>query len=51
MLDNYYKQYNIKYNKLISPEYNDNWNKETYSMYLAKNSIIPPKEWEHESNL
>ena len=45
MLDKYYKEYDIKYNKLMPPEYNDNKNKMTYAMFLAENGIIPSDEW------
>ena len=44
-IDEYYKQYDIDYNDLINPEYNDNKDKMTYAMFLANKGIIPSKEW------
>ena len=40
-LDEYYNIYDIKYNRLITSEFNDNKDKVTYAIYLSSKGIIP----------
>ena len=50
-LDEYYNIYDIKYNRLITPDFNDNKDKVTYAIYLSSKGIVPNKEWIHDKYL